>query len=69
MIDIAKSDLFVYSRSSDPVAERLRDSTNNSMKLALAEGLKQSDFTLKTMMKIMSIIHIMKNRIKILMFG
>ena len=46
MIDIAKSDLFVYSSHQlDPVAAKITNSmTNNSMKLALAEGLKQSDF-------------------------
>ncbi|RQN29654.1 ABC transporter substrate-binding protein, partial [Paraburkholderia tropica] len=38
--------LFVYSSHQlDPVAAKITNSmTNNSMKLALAEGLKQSDF-------------------------
>lgn len=45
MINIAKSDLFIYSSDElDPVAAKITKSMeNNKMKLALADGLNQHD--------------------------
>lgn len=43
MINIAKSDLFIYSNDDlDPVSAKITQSMENkNMKLALANGLKQ----------------------------
>ena len=72
MINIAKSDLFIYSSDDlDPVAKTITQSmTNDDMKLAVAADLNHHTLLKKTMiMKITTSIIVMKRKVTTHMFG